>query len=56
MSHLVVHLVLALHLLVEKGLDVLLPARTMGSSSGGGGGGGGEAAESGCLSAPVAVR
>lgn len=55
MSHLVVHLVLALHLLVEKGLDVLLPARTMGSSSGGGGGGG-EAAESGCLSAPVAVR
>jgi len=52
-SHLVVHLVLALHLLVEKGLDVLLPARTMGSSSGGGGG---EAAESGCLSAPVAVR
>ena len=55
MSHLVVHLVLALHLIVEKGLDVLLPARTMGSSSGGGGGGG-EAAESGCLSAPVAVR
>ena len=55
MSQLVVHLVLALHLLVEKGLDVLLPARTMGSSSGGGGGGG-EAAESGCLSAPVAVR
>ena len=55
MSHLVVHLVLALHLLVEKGLDVLLPARTIGSSSGGGGGGG-EAAESGCLSAPVAVR
>ena len=55
MSHLVVHLVLALHLLVEKGLDVLLPARTMGSSSGGGGGSG-EAAESGCLSAPVAMR